>query len=213
MPGSRGSSRRPSPRSCASRCSAARCPPRPLLMHSAADPFHLRQARRDDVATIERLIERSVRQLGAPWYSADQLASALRFMFGVDTQLIDDGTYYVAQDAERVVASGGWSGRRTLFGGDQWKHGADAPLDPATEPARIRAFFVDPGSARRGLGRLLFDRCLAEARAARFQRLELMATLPGEPLYRALGFAADERVELTLPDGVQVPLVRMSRAI
>jgi len=134
-------------------------------------------------------------------------------MFGVDTQLIDDGTYYVVHQAERIVASGGWSGRRTLFGGDQWKHGADAPLDPRTEAARIRAFFVDPGSDRRGLGRLLFDRCLADARTAGFQRLELMATLPGEPLYRALGFAADERVELALPDDVQVPLVRMSRTI
>jgi GNAT superfamily N-acetyltransferase len=176
-------------------------------------PFHLRHARRDDVETIERVIERSVRQLGAAWYSPDQIASALRFMFGVDTQLIDDGTYYVAQCAERIVAAGGWSGRRTLFGGDQWKHGTDAPLDPATEPARIRAFFVDPSWARHGLGRLLFDRCVLDARAAGFQRLELMATLPGEPLYRALGFAVDERVEITLPDAVQVPLIRMSRAI
>ena len=182
-------------------------------MRSADNPFLVRQARREDVATIQRLIERSVRQLGAAWYSPDQIASALRFIFGVDTQLIDDGTYYVAQQAEHIVAAGGWSGRRTLFGGDQWKHGADAPLDPATEAARIRAFFVDPGSARRGLGRLLFDRCLADSRAAGFKRLELMATLPGEPLYRSLGFVADERVELALPDGVQVPLVRMSRAI
>jgi GNAT superfamily N-acetyltransferase len=182
-------------------------------MHPADSPFHLRQARREDVATIQSLIERSVRQLGAGWYTSDQIASALRFMFGVDTQLIDDGTYYVAQRAEHIVAAGGWSGRRTLFGGDQWKHGADAPLDPATEAARIRAFFVDPGSARRGLGRLLFERCLADASNAGFQRLELMATLPGEPLYRAVGFAPNERVELALPDGVQVPLVRMSRAI
>ena len=182
-------------------------------MHSADHPFHLRRARHDDVATVQRLIERSVRQLGAAWYTPDQIASALRFMFGVDTQLIDDGTYYVVQRADDIVASGGWSARRTLFGGDQWKHGADAPLDRVTEAARIRAFFVDPGSARRGLGRLLFDRCLTDARSAGFKRLELMATLPGEPLYRALGFAADERVDLELPDGVQVPLVRMSRAI
>jgi GNAT superfamily N-acetyltransferase len=182
-------------------------------MHATDIPFVLRRARREDVAALQRLIERSVRELGAAWYSSDQIASALRFMFGVDTQLIDDGTYYVVQQAEHIVASGGWSGRRTLFGGDQWKHGADAPLDPATEAARIRAFFVDPGSARRGLGRLLFDQCLTDARTTGFRRLELMATLPGEPLYRALGFAADERVELALPDDVQVPLVRMSRAI
>ena len=182
-------------------------------MHSADSPFVLRRARQEDIAALERLIERSVRQLGATWYSSDQIASALRFMFGVDTQLIDDGTYYAVEQAEHIVAAGGWSARRTLFGGDQWKHGADAPLDPATEAARIRAFFVDPGSARQGLGRLLFDRCLTDARAAGFQRLELMATLPGEPLYRALGFAEDQRIELALPDGIQMPLVRMSRAL
>jgi len=182
-------------------------------MLSADPPFQLRRARHDDVATIQRLIERSVRQLGAAWYTADEIASSLRFMFGVDTQLIDDGTYYVVQQADRLVAAGGWSGRRTLFGGDQWKHGTDAPLDPAMEAARIRAFFVDPDAARRGLGRLLFDRCLADARAAGFQRLELMATLPGEPLYHALGFAAEARVQLALPDGAQLALVRMSRAI
>lgn len=182
-------------------------------MPTAENPFHLRRASRDDVATLERLIVRSVQQLGAAWYSADQIASALRFMFGVDTQLIEDGTYYVVQNAEGIVAAGGWSSRRTLFGGDRWKHGADAPLDPATEAARIRAFFVDPGSARQGLGRLLFERCLADARGAGFLRFELMATLPGEPLYRTLGFGADERIELSLPDGVSVPLVRMSRAI
>ena len=179
----------------------------------ADSPFQLRLARRDDVPTLQRLIERSVEQLGAGWYSAEQIASALRFMFGVDTQLIDDATYYVVEDGGHVVAGGGWSGRRTLFGGDQWKHEADLPLDPATEAGRIRAFFVDPGSARRGLGRMLFDRCVADARAAGFRRLELMATLPGEPLYRALGFAEEERTELPLPDGVRIPLVRMSRAI
>jgi GNAT superfamily N-acetyltransferase len=179
----------------------------------AYSTFQLRLARRGDVPTLERLIERSVEQLGVGWYSAEQIVSALRFMFGVDTQLIDDGTYYVVEHDGRIVAAGGWSGRRTLFGGDQWKHEADLPLDPGTEAARIRAFFVHPGFARRGLGRTLFDRCVADARAAGFRRLELMATLPGEPLYRALGFAEEERAELPLPDGVRIPLVRMSRAM
>jgi GNAT superfamily N-acetyltransferase len=179
----------------------------------ADSPFQLRLARRGDVPALEQLIERSVEQLGAGWYSPEQIASALHFMFGVDTQLIEDETYYVVQHDERIVAAGGWSRRRTLFGGDQWKHGADLPLDPATEPARIRAFFVDPGSARRGLGRTLFDRCMAAARTAGFHQLELMATLPGEPLYLALGFTGEERTELALPDGVRVPLVRMTRAI
>ena len=173
----------------------------------------VRAARRDDIPDIERLIERSVRELSISYYDAAQIESALRFMFGVDSQLVDDGTYHVIEADGVLAAAGGWSRRRTLFGGDQWKHGADEPLDPAREPARIRAFFVDPSWSRRGLARSLFDACLRDARAAGFHRLELMATLPGEPLYRALGFSADERIELALPDGVRVPLVRMSRSI
>ena len=177
------------------------------------EPYRVRAARHDDVPGIERLIERSVRELSLPYYDAAQINSALRFMFGVDSQLIDDGTYHVIEIDAALAAAGGWSRRRTLFGGDQWKHGADEPLDPARESARIRAFFVDPSWSRRGLGRALFDSCIGAARTAGFRRLELMATLPGEPLYRALGFAADERIELALPDGVRVPLVRMSRPI
>lgn len=177
------------------------------------DRFHLRGARRDDIPGIERLIERSVRALSIGYYDAAQIDSALRFMFGVDTQLIEDATYHVAEAGSAIVAAGGWSRRRTLFGGDRWKHGADEPLDPASEPARIRAFFVDPAWSRRGLARALYDACLRDARAAGFRRFELMATLPGEPLYRALGFSVDEPLSLALPDGVQVPLVRMSRPI
>ena len=175
--------------------------------------FRVRAARRDDISEVERLIERSVRALSVSYYDATQIESALRFMFGVDSQLVDDGTYHVVEADGVLAAAGGWSRRRTLFGGDQWKHGADEPLDPSREPARIRAFFVDPSWSRRGLGRSLFDACLRDARAAGFHELELMATLPGEPLYRALGFAADERIDLALPDGVFVPLVRMSRPI
>jgi GNAT superfamily N-acetyltransferase len=178
-----------------------------------AEPYRVRKAERSDIPAIERLIERSVRELSVSYYEAAQIESALEFMFGVDSQLVDDGTYHVIEADGELVAAGGWSRRRTLFGGDQWKHGADELLDPAYEPARIRAFFVEPSWSRRGLGRALFDACLRDARAAGFRRLELMATLPGEPLYRALDFVADERIELALPDGVQVPLVRMSRPI
>jgi len=173
----------------------------------------LRTARRDDVPAIERLIEHSVRELSAAWYEPEQIESALRYMFGVDTQLVDDGTYYVVERGHVLAAAGGWSRRRTLFGGDRWKREADELLDPAREPARIRAFFVHPEWSRRGLGRLLFETALRDACSAEFRRMELMATLPGEPLYRALGFSYDERVELDLPDGVRVPLVRMSREI
>jgi GNAT superfamily N-acetyltransferase len=112
-----------------------------------------------------------------------------------------------------VVAAGGWSRWRTLFGGDRFKQADDPLLDPANDPARIRAFFVHPEWKRRGLARRLFEECLAQARGAGFESLELMSTLPGEPLYVALGFRADERVEITLPDGVSMPLVRMSRRI
>jgi GNAT superfamily N-acetyltransferase len=176
-------------------------------------PFRIRRARHDDVGGIERLIERSVRALSVGYYEQRQVESALTYMFGVDSQLIDDGTYHVVDADGAIAAAGGWSRRRTLFGGDQWKHGSDEPLDATREPARIRAFFVDPAWSRRGLGRALFEVCLDEARAAGFQRLELMATLPGQPLYRALGFSADENIVLALPDGVRVRLVRMSLAI
>ena len=178
-----------------------------------SEPFRLRPARRHDLPGTERLIERSVREHSVPYYDAAQIESALQYMFGVDSQLVDDGTYHVIEVEGELAAAGGWSRRRTLFGGDQWMHGADEPLDPWREPARIRAFFVDPSWSRRGFGRALFDACAHDARAAGFRRLELMATLPGEPLYRALGFSADERIELALPDGVRVPLVRMSRPI
>jgi GNAT superfamily N-acetyltransferase len=178
-----------------------------------SEGYRLRVARHGDVPAIERLIERSVRELSVPYYDPTQIESALRFMFGVDSTLVDDETYHVIEADGVLVAAGGWSRRRTLFGGDQWKHGADELLEPAREPARIRAFFVDPAWSRRGLGRALFDACLRDARSAGFRRLELMATLPGEPLYRALGFSPDERIELALPDGVRVPLVRMSRPI
>jgi len=180
---------------------------------SDVERFQIRAARRDDIPRIQRLIERSVRALSVPYYDAAQIESALRFMFGVDSQLVEDGTYHVIETGDSLAAAGGWSRRRTLFGGDQWKHGADEPLDPAREPARIRAFFVDPAWARRGLGRSLFEACRRDARMAGFRRLELMATLPGEPLYRSLGFTAGERIELALPDGVTVPLVTMSRPI
>lgn len=173
----------------------------------------VRNAREADVPDIERLITCSVRELSAGFYDDMQIESALRFVFGVDTRLIDDGTYHVVEVEGVLAAAGGWSRRRTLFGGDQWKRGADDLLDPSREPARIRAFFVHPVWSRRGLGRLLFDICRQDASAAGFGRFELMATLPGEPLYRALGFTADERVALELPDGIRVPLVRMSRSI
>jgi GNAT superfamily N-acetyltransferase len=174
----------------------------------------MRLATDADVPALQRLIEQSVRALSEGFYSAAQIDSALRYVFGADTLLIADGTYYVMPAAdESLMAAGGWSRRATLYGGDQMKSAADPLLDPATQAARIRAFFVHPAWARRGLARRLFERCARDAQAAGFRSLELMATLPGEPLYRALGFTEIERLTTTLPDGVGLPVVRMGRPL
>jgi GNAT superfamily N-acetyltransferase len=175
--------------------------------------MHLRHATRADVPRLRELIDCSVRALSANYYTSAQIESALRHVFGPDTQLIDDGTYFVIEDGAGLVAAGGWSRRRTLYGGDQMKSAADPLLDSTTEPARIRAFYVHPGWARRGLARRLFERCAADAGRAGFRAMELMATLPGEPLYLALGFAAVERTTAELPDGEVLALVRMMRPL
>ena len=125
--------------------------------------------------------------------------------------MIEDGTYYVVEAEGRAAACGGWSRRRTLFGGDQYSHRVDDRLDPKTEAARIRAFFVHPDWARRGVARLLLRECERSAGASGFRRLELMATLTGLPFYEREGFTVLERQELELPDGVRFPLVRMTR--
>jgi GNAT superfamily N-acetyltransferase len=173
----------------------------------------LRLATADDVPEIRRLIDASVRGLSPGYYTPEQIDSALRFVFGVDTQLIADATYYVVDTGGQIAAAGGWSKRRTLYGGDQFKAEADPLLDPAADAARIRAFFVHPNWTRRGLARLLFEECLRRANAAGFQQLELAATLPGVPLYAALGFSPVERYSATMPDGNELPLVRMTRPI
>ena len=172
----------------------------------------LRLARLEDLPAIEALIARSAQELSAGYYTTAQVAALLRYVFGADTQLIRDGTYFVCEaEGGVLVAVGGWSRRGTLFGADRLKASEDPLLDPATEAARIRAFFVDPGWARQGLGRRLFAECQAAARSAGFRTLALVATRPGEPLYRALGFELTERFALRLPDGTEVPVARMSR--
>jgi GNAT superfamily N-acetyltransferase len=176
--------------------------------------FALRPATDADIPALRELIAASVRGLSVGYYTPQQAESALVHVFGPDTQLIADGTYYVVEAADgALVAAGGWSRRRTLYGGDQTKSGADPLLDPVTEPARIRAFFVHPAWARRGLGRLLFDRCLGAAREAGFRELTLVATLPGVPLYTALGFVAGGSLAVAMPDGLELPVVAMSRSI
>ena len=178
---------------------------------SASDALLLRPAVPGDVEPLSALIRESVLELGGRDYSSEQLASALVHLFGVDTRLIEDGTYYVVESDGRAIACGGWSRRRTLFGGDQYTDRSDDRLDPALEPARIRAFFVRSHWARRGIGRLLLEQCERASRSSGFSRLELMATLTGVPFYERGGFRAVERTDLSLPDGVLFPLVRMTR--
>jgi GNAT superfamily N-acetyltransferase len=173
----------------------------------------LRLATLDDVPALRTLIAESARGLSTGFYSLAQIEAAVTHVFGVDTQLIADGTYYVIDTQGSPVAVGGWSGRRTLYGGDQMKGDADPRLDPATEPARIRAFFVHPKWARRGLGRRLYLACTWAAWEAGFREFELLATRPGEPLYAALGFAVVEPVTVDAPGDVEIPCVRMRRAI
>ncbi len=171
----------------------------------------LRAAVPSDVEDLRRLIRESVLGLGGADYSPGQLESALTHLFGVDTRLIADGTYYAVEAAGGPVACGGWSRRRTLFGGDQYADRSDDRLDPGTEAARIRAFFVHPDWARRGVARRLLRECERAAGADGFGRLELMATLTGIPFYEREGFVLLERQELELPDATRFPLARMAR--
>lgn len=176
-------------------------------------PFELRLATFKDVPGIESLIAASVNGLQAGDYSEEQRAGALGSVFGVDRSLLRDGTYFVIFSGSVMVACGGWSRRRTLFGSDNVVGKDDAFLDPAVDAARIRAFFVHPDWARRGLGRQLLEAGEQAARAAGFTRLELGATLTGIPLYERYGFQPMERSEVPLPNGGTLPILKMGKAI
>ncbi len=178
---------------------------------SLDDALELRLATPADLPALHDLIPLSVRGLSRGFYSDAQIESAIRHVFGPDTQLIADRTYFVATAGGMLVGCGGWSRRRTLFGGDQMKTAEDPLLDPKAEPARVRAFFVHPDWARRGIAGAILEACMNAARAAGFRRVELVATLPGEPLYRAFGFDVLERFEAAMPDGLTLPVVRMMR--
>jgi GNAT superfamily N-acetyltransferase len=175
--------------------------------------YQLRTATHGDRAALQTLIARSARALGARDYRPEQIEAALQGAFGVDSQLIDDGTYFVAETRDgELIGCGGWSRRRTLFGGDSHAERNAAELDPHTDAARIRAFFVDPGHARQGIGRALLERCESEARARGFSRFELMGTLPGVRLYQALGYVAGELMHYPVAPGVTIEFVPMRKA-
>lgn len=174
----------------------------------------LRKATFDDAEAIEALISDSVIRLQAGEYTLEQRQGALGTVFGLDRLLIADQTYFaVVEDDGRLIACGGWSKRNTLFGSDNAPRKNDNFLDPAVDAARIRAFFVHPDFARRGLGSQILEACEEEARAAGFQRLELGATLTGLPLYMRYGFQPVERVEVPLANGASIPIVRMAKAL
>ncbi len=173
--------------------------------------MRLRKAVLADVPSLSALIERSARGLSADDYRPAQIEGALRGAFGVDTQLLLDETYFVVEDAAEFVGCGGWSFRSTLFGGDSRADRDASVLDPATQPARIRAFFVDPGHARRGIGTLLLERCESEARARGFTAVELMATLPGVKLYSVRGYVAMPMVKFDVGHGESIEFVPMRK--
>lgn len=174
----------------------------------------LRLALPGDVPALEALIARSARALSVGFYTQPLIDAVTREVFGVDSQLVADGTYYAVESDGQIVACGGWGKRSTGYGGDQAKSKPERLLDPATEAAKIRAFFVDPAMARRGLGSMLMAHCAAEAAAAGFTRLELVSTMPGVPFYEALGFAPIERFDLALSEGsVKVPVLLMTRGL
>jgi len=170
-----------------------------------------RPAGENDVPALEELIILSVRILQAPYYSSAQIEAAIGPVFGVDRQLIRDGTYFVVEHDGRIVGGGGWSRRKTLYGGDRERAGEDEQLDPKRDSARIRAFFVHPSWARRGIGRSILTMCEHAAIEAGFQKAELVATLAGEPLYAAFGYTVAERYEAPMTEGLSLPVVRMTK--
>ncbi len=175
--------------------------------------FSYRLATEADIPAISALMERAISALQAGFLDSDEIAAS-RLSMGLDTQLIADRTYFVVEEAGALAGCGGWSYRATLFGGDASAVVRDARmLDPATDAARIRAMYTHPDFIRSGVGRLVLALCEDAARAAGFTRLEMMATLAGEPLYRACGYVEIERVARMAPAGPPVPGVRMGKTL
>lgn len=177
-----------------------------------SEDWRPRLAREDDIPALEALVPISVRALQAAHYSAAQMEAALGSVFGVDKQLIRDGTYFVVECDGQIVGCGGWSKRKSLYGGDSGRAGEDTRLDPKHDAARVRAFFVHPAWARRGIGRSIMIACEQAIRAEGFRVVDIVATLAGEPLYAALGYAVVERSEIELAGGLSLPAVRMTKS-
>jgi len=173
----------------------------------------IRVAALKDVPVLKKLIPESARELSKGFYTPQQNESAIQYIFGVDTQLIADKTYYVAEVDDQIVGCGGWSKRKTLYGGDQMKAEEDPLLDPKMDAGRIRAFFIQPNWARKGIGRRIIEACEEAAKADGFTRMELGATLPGEPLYAAMGYEVTDRFEIPMADGTTLPAAHMKKEL
>jgi GNAT superfamily N-acetyltransferase len=171
----------------------------------------LRQAVPADAPALRLLIDASVRGLQAADYTPAQIEGALQSVYGVDSQLIADGTYFVVEAESVIVGCGGWSKRKTLFGGDRWTGREDSLLNPEQDAAKIRAFFVHPDWVRRGIGSMVLEACEKAASAAGFTRFEMGATLTGVPLYRARGYVALENLTAPLKNGESLVVVRMEK--
>ena len=180
----------------------------PVMDHSLT----IRTATAADIPALRAIMELSIEQLQSGFLSPEQVVAS-RAVMGLDTQLVTDGTYLVVEDGSTPVGCGGWSRRATLYGGD---HSTDlrneALLDPARDPARVRAMYTHPGHARRGIGRAILEECEARARAEGFRTVELMATMSGRPLYSACGYEEVEPAFAEI-DGVKVPLMKMAKPL
>lgn len=173
----------------------------------------IRLATFNDIPALQQLIAASVRGLSTDYYTANQIESALKYIFGVDTQLITDQTYYIFEKDEVIAGCGGWSKRNTLYGGDQHKEVEDPLLDPTKDAARIRAFFVHPDFARQGIGKQIIQHCEHAAYNNGFSSMELGATLPGVPLYEVIGYRTVENIDAKMPDGEILEIVKMRREL
>jgi GNAT superfamily N-acetyltransferase len=175
--------------------------------------YNIRLATFEDRSRIQQLIVESARGLSREHYSDAQIEAALATICGVDSSLIEDDTYFVAESGGMLVGCGGWSKRRTLYGGDQAAMRDTSFLDPATDAARIRAFFVHPDHARKGIAQALLAKCESEAAANGFREIELLSTLPGVKFYKSCGFAEQGAYELELVDRVKLGFVPMRKQL
>ena len=171
----------------------------------------IRKAKLDERDAIQQLIADSARYLSRAHYDDQQIETAIATVFGVDTTLVEDGTYFVVEIDGKLVGCGGWSKRKTLFGGDQYTSRDTGYLDPTSEPAKIRAFFIHPDHARKGIARAILNECETEARAQGFRALELMSTMPGIEFYKSCGFTETGKFDLQLTEAVNLELVPMRK--